>query len=267
MEYFGRVVTVQIDSVLIDGDDLDIDFEVPFDDSSEQKEATIDIYNLSTNTSNKIKRGQYVQITAGYKDSNGVIFTGQTSSVQTKWAGVDKTTHITAIDSKPSGRQLVSKMYDNASASYILKDLADLGGYILGSNIKLGTDKRYDKYSADGKILEVMDRLCDDCGAKCYTTRGCLYIGPPGQTYGLQFNLSAKTGLIDTPEYFEEEEQDEEDTSLVRGYNVKALLTHQITVGSSVNITSKTANGTFKVKSGKHTSSGDTYYTEMRVEM
>ena len=115
-----------------------------------------------------------------------------------------------------------------------------------------------------------------------------IYVIPPNEGTGSTFLISPTTGLIETPEYFEKEEEVKENDSvnqsassqpltdeqydalteskkMVRGYNVKSLLQHQISTSSSVRVESSSLNGSFKVKKGKHTCNGSSYYTEMEV--
>ncbi|MFB8733911.1 hypothetical protein ACEQPO_08135 [Bacillus sp. SL00103] len=47
--------------------DLEVRFEVPFDDDAKPNETKVEIFNLSSSTINKIKKGATMTVQAGYK--------------------------------------------------------------------------------------------------------------------------------------------------------------------------------------------------------
>lgn len=69
--------------------------------------------------------------------------------------------------------------------------------------------------------------------------------------------LEEATGLVETPEQFEEDD--------LKGYKVKCLLQHRIAVASIIEINSKTAKGKYRVKDGSHSFDGKDFFTECRV--
>lgn len=108
---------VRCGDVTIKSSELDIEFEVPFDDDMEANEAEITVYNLSKSTICKLKRKSGISIEAGYNDDTGVIFNGYIDKVSTKYSDTAKPfapvssvpiTHQARYKLKVSGEAVVS---------------------------------------------------------------------------------------------------------------------------------------------------------------
>lgn len=260
---FGRFAEVVAGAVKANSDNLTIQFEVPFDDDTEPNESKIDIYNLTDNTINQIKRGLKATLNAGYRSDRGVILSGYISKVLTSRSGVDKKTTIYVLDSPPiDEKKTIKKTYKaNIKASQILRDL----GSILKLNIAvlaLPKDKTYTKgYTVNGKILDTMKKIAKDCGAIVYINKSKVYIRSIKAGDDSRFILKPETGLIGTPEPFE----DERDGVKYKGYKVKSLLQYRLTTASIVTIESKFVKGQFRVRKGVHKWDGNDFVTEMEV--
>ena len=96
---FRRNIIVQTGNVSINSNDLDLEFDVEFDDDTEANESEIVLYNLSDTTIQNIKKGEKVTLTAGYKDDTGIILSGFVSHVKTVFDDLDKVTTVKVIDS------------------------------------------------------------------------------------------------------------------------------------------------------------------------
>ena len=70
---FKRNVMMQTGNVSINSNNLDLEFDVEFDDDTEANESEIILYNLSDTTIQNIKKGEKVTLTAGYKEDTGII--------------------------------------------------------------------------------------------------------------------------------------------------------------------------------------------------
>jgi hypothetical protein len=263
MELFGRYTEVKTGNVTLNSKDLTIEFEVPFDDDMEPNESKVTIYNLSQNTVNQIKRKENITINAGYKKDHGVLLSGYISKVENTKQIPDFKTTIYILDTKSfDTKKTVKKSYKkNIKASHILKDLtASLGLKV--AVFKLPKDKVYPKgYSVSGEVINTLHKIAKDCGASVYFNKGQLYIRSLKEGDDSRFKLSSDTGLIKSPEPFEEEK----DGETVKGYKVVCLLQYRMTTASIVEIESKTANGKYRVRKGRHYWNGDSYYTEMEV--
>lgn len=282
-ESFGRVIELYIEKRKFEGDEFTIQFDVPFDDGGEPNIGEIKIYNLKDDTINNIKANNRVVLNAGYVGDAGAILLGIVKTVKSEWSGVDRITTIQVLDGTEAWFSFpIQKTYGkNSKASAILADIVKMTGLQIGA-IKLPTDKVYKSGRAiKGNLREIIKSIAKDCGAKVHTTRGKIFIRPKGEGDTIGFTLDADHGLISSPTPLEKEitikstkpgkpTKKGKPTTVkvstkkkVRGWGVKCLLNHKITTDTIIKINSKTANGTFRVESGKH--NGSTFETEMEV--
>lgn len=260
---FMRVVEILTGPVKMNNTDLDIEFEVPFDDDLTPNISTVAVYNLSQDTINQLKRGQKFTINAGYKADKGLALEGEISSHSTKRVGTDKLTTIKVLDSVPynSNKTLQRAYKKTIKADALIKDFAKALGLKIAV-LRLPTNKVYKKgYSIDGVILKEIQRIAKDCGASCYISRGQTYVRPIKEGDNHNFVLSADTGLIGSPEYFE----DERDGKVIKGYKVTSLLQYRMNTASIIKIQSAEVQATVRVRKGKHVCKGNTYYTEVEA--
>lgn len=265
---WGQKVSVSTSSgVKVNNDDLDFTFTVPFDDDLEPNEAEVTIYNLSTETTAKIKHNDELTITAGYGDDTGIIFTGRISKAFTYWQGNDRVTEITAIDTHSlEDVELKDISYGAGTmASTILKDLiGKLGLSTAVFNVR--RDYTYtDKVNVTGKLLDNIKKYSEVCGVSTYINQGKTYTRYVKEGDNIGFNISVETGMIDDPQMFEEEQTAEDFKEIVQGFDVKLLLQHRITTAAIVNIESRNVTGQYRVRSGKHTYDGKNLLTEIEV--
>ena len=264
---FGRKILIESGNVSIDGSELDVEFTVPFDDDTEANEAEIIVYNLKKDTLSELKNDQIITITAGYGDDTGVIFSGRISSKKSKFVGVDKQTIIYAIDREgKSERKIKSISYKKGvKASYILKDLVKRLKLPIAV-FKMRKDYTYkDAVTVSGGLLANIKQYSEVCGVSTYIYKGKVYSRWIKDGDDINFELSADTGLLDSPEPFEEEYTSEETSETIKGYRCKMLLQHRIGVASKVVISSKNVNGTYRVRKGEHSFNGTDFITEIEV--
>lgn len=279
---FGRIKRVKIDTgsykgtFTNEGDEgLEIRFEVPFDDDSKPNESLIEIYNLSRDSVSKIKRGVSCSLEAGYKGDVGVIASGKVSRVLTRREGVDKITAIYVLEGEDLSRikvnassadpaakgkkqKLQITFKPGTKADVIVKKLISVLGIKLAAPIKLKKVKDYKKgYVVTGLVLNNLEEVVRDCGSVIYYRRGKLVIRPLDEGTDEKFELSDETGLIGSPEPFEEKGR--------RGYKGKCLLQHRITTGSDIRIKSRTANGKYRAVKGMHVATSSDFHTVFEV--
>lgn len=277
---YGRTAVLNVGKdVSIDSDNLTMNFEVVFDDDTDPNESSIEVYNLSNSTIAYLKRNERVSLTAGYKsDGRGVILSSRISSVKTSKDGMDKLTRITVIDGpnlegielpertetvgtgkKKKVQKTRKKTYGkNTKASQIVRDLIPLLGVAVGK-IRIPRDVTFSKgYTVEGKPLEELHKLAKTCRAQVFIHKQRLYFCTIADVAtSTQFTISSDTGLIGSPEPYEEETE--------RGYKVNCLLQFRIGVGSLINIDSRTVKGRFRVKRGRHYWNGSDFMTEVEV--
>jgi hypothetical protein len=270
---YGRKIEVIAGVKKFDSKDFTIYFEVPFDDDKEPNIAEIEIYNLKDQTINEIKKGTKIIINAGYQNDVGSILIGEAQTIQTEWKNVDKITNITTLDGYEKWfKTPISKTYKaGIDAKRILNDLLRIGGFVIGA-FKLPVNKIY----KGGKTLkttlyDAIFSIAKDCGAKVHINKGKIYIRPKNDGNNINFLLDKEHGLIGSPTPIEKEvvtgkdKKGNEIKKKIRGWKVVSLLNHRITTDVIIQIKSKTANGVYRVESGKHYHNGNAFYTEMEA--
>jgi len=260
MEQFGRVVEVSVSGKTFRSKDLHIEFDVPFDDDASPNESVIRIYNLTQDTISRIKRNDVLTINAGYEGDVGLLLSGRVSYVSTRKDGPDKVTSIYVLDSTDlTGVKIEEKAYaPGVTGRTILNDLVPLLKVPVGS-FRLPKSKVYaEGYTVSGSIVDHCEEVAKDCGAAFYVNRGKLYVRPLTDGDDARFVLRSDTGLVGSPEYFE-------DRDGVKGYHIECLLQHRITTASIIELESKFVRGRFRVRRGSHVCNMDTFLTTAEV--
>lgn len=261
---FGRVVKISTGGLTLDNS-LDLEFTVPFDDGTEANEAEIKIYNLTDKTIGQLKPNNELSITAGYGSDTGVIFTGVISSAVTKWSGQDKITTIKAVDSEDLKERDIESISFKAGvkASYILKTLVGKLGLPIAV-FKVKRDHSYtEAVTVSGGLMSAIKQYAEVCGASAYINKRKVYVRPLSDGDNLNFTVTADTGLIDSPEAFTEEAQNEDYTDTIKGVTFKMLLEHRITTAGIISLTSRNISGTYRVREGQHVCNETDFYTEV----
>ena len=262
---YDQKVTLKTGDVTIKNDDLDLEFNIPFDDDTEANEAEIVVYNLTNNTINAMKKDAAISITAGYGKDTGVIFSGYISKKNTRWENNDKVTTIYAIDKNGKKEETINLSFGRGTkASKILKKLVE----VLGLPVAVFQTKRdhtyKDKVTVDGGLMANIKKYAEICGVVAYVCKSKTYVCP--LTYGTHetFYLTPDTGLLSASE-FEEEITAEDYTDKVTGLEIEMLLQHKVQTGSIINISSKNAKGDYRVREGSHTYDGSEFITTVKA--
>ncbi|MED1801776.1 phage protein [Brevibacillus porteri] len=244
---FGRVIEVMVSNMLFSMDKYNLEGTIPFDNDLLPNESEIKLWNLSKDTISRIKRNDTLMINAGYRGDVGVILHGFVSKVVTKREGVDAVTSIHVLDSHDlSSRKVEDIAYaEGTLGSYILKQMAAILGLPI-AQFDLNQDYRYEEgYTASGEVTDIIGKVAKDCGTSAYINKGKLYVRNLRRGADDIFALSIETGLIASPEPFDEEK--------FKGYRIKSQLQYRITTASVVDLTSKDFQGRVHVRSGTHT--------------
>lgn len=261
---FGFTAVLKTTDAEIKNTDFDMEFDIPFDDDMIANEAEFVIYNLHSGTANKFNVGNEISMTAGYNGDTGVIFSGYISKVKTVREGVDRVTTIYALDDvKYAAKMMNETTYaEGTTASYILKDL--LGR--LDLPIEVFDPKRDHTYDSevkvDGSIVENIKEYSDVCGVSTYVYKQRIYSRPITDGDNLHFNISPDTGMIDSPEPFEESSDSEEYTDTIHGYKINMILQHRIATAGIVNVNSVNYQGEYRISKGTHSYDGLSATTE-----
>lgn len=262
---FGSVAVVKSGQVTISSETLDVEFVVPFDDDMEPNECEIVVYNLSDNTIKQLKKDAAISIEAGYKGDTGVLFDGYITKVKTNYEDADKVTTIYAKDDIKDHSIESIAFSAGTKASAILKTLIGKTG-IPVAVFKPRRDHVYkDAQTVDGDLMDNIKQYAEVCGISVYVSKGKIYARHIKEGDNLNFNVSVETGMIGSPSSYTEEVTAEDYKDTVDGYEVKMLLQHRMCAGAIVKLTSKGANGTYRVCSGEHRFSPDEAVTEIKM--
>lgn len=263
---FGFKATIQTDKTVLSSTDFDFEFDIPFDDDTVPNEATITIFNLSNSTINNFAKDNELTVTAGYGDDTGIILRGKISNIKTKHSGVDKITEVKVLDNADyKDIDIVEQTYtEGVTASYILQDLISK----LNLNVAVFEVQRNHTYDSDvsvkGSITEAIKKYANVCGVSVYIHKLQVYCRPIWKGDNIHFTVCPDTGMIDSPEPFEEESTSEEYKDVVTGYNISMLLQHRVATAAIVEVSSKDYKGTYRVCSGTHTFDGLSAQTEIK---
>lgn len=258
MRNFGRVAELLIANRKFSMDSYAMEAKVSFDNNALPNESEIKIWNLSDKTLNNIKQGEIVKLNAGYVGDVGLMLQGYISKVQTLWEGVDKVTSIFVLDRVDSTKETSMVYAKNTRASYIIKQMADKI-HLPIAQMSLNVDYQYKEgYTAKGTGADIISKVAKDCGTSIYINKGKLYVRSLRRAGDNVFTLSKESGLIGTPERFEE--------AGVKGFNVQSQLQHRITTASVIDLTYSQFEGRVYVRSGSHhiSRTGD-FTTEMET--
>lgn len=265
---YGRRAVFKCGNVTIDSGELDMEFEVPFDNDTEANEANFTIYNLSKNTVSQLKRNKVVTLTAGYTGDTGVIFSGRISKVSSKYIDCDKVTTIYAIDSKSLEEHDIADIAfkKGTKASTILKKLVEKLKLPVAL-FKIRKDFTYkDAVTVNGGLMSNIEKYAKVCGVSAFINKGKVYVVDVRKSpIDINFVLSEKTGLMGSPEEFEEEIKEDSYKETVHGFKCKMLLQHRMTTAARVRLSSRNADGIFYVRKGTHSFSGDDFITEVEM--
>ena len=263
--YRHRVI-IQTGNVIIDNNNLDCEFTIPFDDDTEANEAEITVYNLKDSTINQIKTNARITVTAGYGNDTGVIFSGFISYKETSYENQDKVTTIYALDDMNlKERDVESIAYsENTKASYILYDLCKRVGLPIVA-FEVVRDHVYtDSTTVDGGLMDNIKKYAKICGVSAYICKSAIYVRSLKSGDNTHFLLTTDTGLLSINE-FEEEETNEEYTDKICGYEVEMLLQHRVQTASIISIVTKRVRGNYRVREGSHEYDGTNFITKVKV--
>lgn len=264
---FGQKVVIKSGNVTIRNSELDCEFNIEFDDDTAANSAEIVIYNMTDKTVNKFAIDAKITVTAGYGNDTGVIFEGYITSKKTHFEDVDKVTRIKAVDDRSRESKTVESITYVAGmkAGYILRDLCYRTGLPIAT-FKVTDDYTYtDAVTVDGDLFEAIKQYAAVCKVSAFVCKGKIYVKPLSEGGGAtgtqaKFRLSADTGLLSVSEF--EEEQNGE---TVKGFDVEMLLQHRVQTASVIVLDSRNYQGTFYVREGTHSYSGDEFKTTARL--
>src|SRR5574342_17562 len=131
--FFGRKIEFLVNGTKITND-FTMEFDVEFDDGPDVNISEVTIYNLTSTTIQKFKKGLTATLNAGYTGDIGNILTGTIKQVKSEWNGTDKITTITIADAGDKWlTKKINKTYKkDVTAKQVLTDVVKTAGLKLG---------------------------------------------------------------------------------------------------------------------------------------
>lgn len=270
MPLFNRQVSVLVgpegseEGILFEG--IRVVFKITKTKKKDSNTCSVDLYNLSEATRNRIKTLEdLLIIKAGYLDAGGLtdLFTGNIVNINHIRSGPDIITRLEAGDGEKALREIFTKSYkEGTSVKQILNDVV----------AALGIDKKFidssiedsqfvNGFSFSGPIKNIMDKLAGKLGFEWSIQNNEIQILKDGGTnQDTAIVISSDSGLIGSPERVEDLTKGRKKTSTkLPGWRIKSLLLPKINVGGTVGVESREIEkgSFFKVLNIDH--SGDTH--------
>jgi hypothetical protein len=242
-----------------------IQFSAPFSHDNTPSVITLDLYNISPNTQNFIRKGSTVILEAGYATDLGVISEGTISYVypRTSEGTGDIKTSFSFLEGTDYSKNKDIKLSLSSGISGLdaINRIAQASGITI-SELKLPNSKSYsDGYSVDGSSMDAIDQIATDCGAEVYYKRGRLVVNHLKDTVGTELSYDAEHGLIGYPQPLDWDPENN-----VSGFSVELLLNHRISVGSPIKLNSKYGGGgIYRFQNGTHSFDGTNFRTTGEV--
>lgn len=259
---FGREILLNLDGKLFDGKDIDMTFSIPFTEDEEPDISEISIFNVSRDTIDRLKPNMSVNLSAGYTGNTGTLLLGSLRTWDYDDTTIDKELKLFLTDgsSKWLSQKVSLSLTKNIKASQVLGVLFDrfnleIGPILLANDITYNNGKVFNT-----TLYDAISTIVKETGSKLYVKQGMLFIRPEKDGALIGFTLNASSGLIGSPrrKVIEETVKDkttgEEVTKERTVYELDCLLNHRLTLGSYINVDSKTLKGNCLIISGEHTS-------------
>lgn len=250
---FGSEATIKCNEAVIKSSELDIEFDIPFDDDMEFNEAEITIYNLSDTTRGRLLKGKKITVEAGFKGDTGVVFTGYIDKATTTTEGADRKTTLKCLDRLTETEISEITYKAGTKASAILKNLLEKTGTPIAV-FKVRLDYTFkDEQKVDGNLMENIKKYADICGISVFVSKGKIYARYLKEGENLNFEVSEDTGLIGSPtEYEEEMTANEDHPETIKGYEAETILQHRFRAGGIIKLKSRDVSGQYRIRSGSH---------------
>lgn len=228
--------------------DVKITFNIPFSANSSGNTGLVSLYNLTEESINLFERDNPILIESGYVDDMGTILSANIETVKTQWNEPEKILKVTVGDATDTwlNQQINKSWKAGISAREVITDIINIIGLELAefevpNNV---TFKKGKNFSTTGK--RALEEMAVETGAKLHVIRGRIHFTAPPSGVKTAIVLNSDTGLVSSPEPVSEREN--------QGYTVKTLLNYHIKTDTILKLESSTANGLYRVDSGRYIS-------------
>lgn len=272
---FKRTCSVSVGSTLVEG--LRTTFSLKKTLKKEPNTLDLKIYNLSETTRSKMQeKGSAVILSAGYEENKGVIFSGDSRTIDHVREGADWVTKVRCGDGERA--YLYSRVNESFKPGTAIRDVIMSVGDKLISNkgnlektlnaatFKNNLQEYANGVSLVGRASAVFDNLMGLANLEWSLQNGAIQARPAGSPAEFTATLlNENTGLIGSPEHGTPEDKGTGKRGRIR---LRSLLQPQLVCGGVVVVESFGVNGKFMIVELEHvgdTDSGD-WYSIMEVE-
>ncbi len=252
---FIEIKDLQIKATLIQG---------KRDSGKFTKTNTIDIYNLSRDTIDKLRAGMIVLFTAGYTQDIELasVFTGEIEKVITDRQGANTITRLYCGDNTTARRDVRVSMAWSEGTSYdqVLTDLlsfAQVNNVTLGRpeipegmGIAIGNKFLEAGYTVQGNLFDVIKKVAKECQYVSYFCDGKFYVEPEVAPHIVEVFRIEEDNV---KEFIKPKQNVNKNTKEVsQGINLKLFLDGRVKVNSKLELPSGPKAGTYIVKKVTH---------------
>jgi hypothetical protein len=260
-----RVCTITAGTLQIDGARVRVDVERSL--KKDPNKCVIEITGLSAASRAKLQTAWMpIDVTAGYSDNSGVIFSGDATLVASFREGTEWTTKITCGDG--ARKYLHARANESFGAGHPLSDAikkvaAQLGAEGNVSNAVAGlVDRLTHGFAASGPASTALDTLARKAGLTWSSQGGSIQLinaTDPVQPDRVAL-LTPDTGLLGSPETVAPEKAGAAPT-----IKIKCRMDPRLRPGYVVAVDSRAVSGQFRILKLQH--KGDTHGAEWMTEL
>ncbi|MFW5880813.1 MAG: phage protein [Spirochaetota bacterium] len=242
-------------------------FEVQKTSTREPNTASVDIYNLRSDTRDRVQSLDNVfQLRAGYEGRMPIVATGDVSTYRIEREPPDVRVHLEAGDGLRALRDKRARLSYTAGTSVqdVYRDVVEQLG--IRESVPLVFSGQFRAgFAFEGRASDALDEVLQSAGKEWSVQQGELVVSDQDQPVGTRpvAVVSPETGLLESPYRLGEL------NALgweYEGWRVRMLMEPTIEPGSIVQIESRDiSNGLYYVRTVTH--SGDTYGDDWTTEM
>src|SRR5699024_1350251 len=226
---------------------MDIEFSLPFDNTSDRSVGEVTIWNMSKISFNRISQGNHIVIKAGYHGDVGVIFDGEIfrTTVPSREGG-DLNYTLRVVEGKEYRKlKHISLTFgEGTTAKTIINKIVQKTGINLNF-VSLGRNYVFKEgYTVDGSPFDALSDVAEQSRAALYYRRGQLTMRwlYDDKVTG-NFYLTNNTGLISSPTMERRDDdwvEDDDNDGMGRySYSADSILNYRITTGEHIHLKSE----------------------------
>ncbi len=252
---------------------MDIEFNLPFDNTSDRSVGEITIWNMSRTSFNRISQGNRVVVKAGYHNDVGVLFDGQIyrTTVPSREGGdLNYTLRVVEGNDYRKLNHVSLTFSEGTDATTIINKIVQVSGINLNF-VSLRRNYVFKEgYTVDGSPYDALSDVADQSQSALFYRRGQLTLRwlYDAEVSG-NFILNSKTGLISSPTMERRDddwvEDDDNDGQGRFQYEAESILNYRITTGEHVHLVSEFVDIWGAVLSGEHSFDGTNPITSLEL--